>query len=188
MRYSSYFNTSTLYCLSAICVFLPGCHANLSTTTLNQSQSLPYKVAGASDANQLIMQDKLRQQGLQVITIGQDYMISVPSQVLFANQSPKITWPAYDVLNNVACFLKQYRKISVQVTSFSSHCLSDKRDRALTAARSRAVANYLWSQGIDSRFAFTEGLGSDKPIMAYSKNGDQSPNSRVEITFREAVI
>ncbi len=60
-------------------------------------------------------------------------------------------------------------------------------NRALTLARARAVGDYLWSQGVDSRFIFTHGLGSDKPIVAFTEKGDKSPNSRIEITFRDAV-
>lgn len=65
--------------------------------------------------------------------------------------------------------------------------MSVKRERALTLARSRVVSEYLWSQGVDSRIIFTQGLGSDKPITSYTLGGDRSPNARVEITFRRAV-
>ena len=65
--------------------------------------------------------------------------------------------------------------------------MSPKREHALTQARAREVADYLWSQGIDTRFIFTQGSGSDKPIGAFIERGDASPNSRIEITFRQAV-
>jgi intracellular multiplication protein IcmN len=65
--------------------------------------------------------------------------------------------------------------------------VSVTRERALTLARSRVVGEYLWSQGVDSRFIFTQGLGSDKPIMRFTQGGDFSLNSRIEITFRDSV-
>ena len=49
------------------------------------------------------------------------------------------------------------------------------------------VGEYFWSQGIDSRFIFTQGLGSDKPVVSFTQGGDSSPNARIEITFRDAV-
>lgn len=84
--------------------------------------------------------------------------------------------------------MKLFRKVSVTVTAYSNKYLSCKREQALTLTRARSVADYLWSQCIDSRFVFVEGAGSDKPIVGITQGGDQSPNSRIEITFREAIV
>ena len=165
---------------------LTGCGL-FSKQRIKQQSEFPYKVAGAKDREIVTMQARFRKYGVRVITIGQDYMISVPSSALFAEESPRIKWESYAILNSVACYLKQFRKIAVNVTAFSNKCVSAKRDRALTQARARAVGDYIWSQGIDSRFVFTQGLGSDKPIVSITGDGDKSPNSRVEITFRDAV-
>ncbi len=163
---------------------LTGCHKR--HLDLEQAK-LPYKVAGTNDRAVMAMQARFNSEGVRVITIGQDYMISIPSAALFPNESPQLTWGSYALLNAVTCYLKQFRKIGVNVTAFSNKCVSAQRDRALTMARARAVGDYLWSQGIDSRFIFTQGLGSDKPIVSFTQQGDQSPNSRIEITFRDAV-
>ena len=163
---------------------LTGCHKNQFVA---EQAKLPYKVAGASDQAMMAMQARFNKEGVRVITIGQDYMISIPSAALFPNESPQLTWGSYGLLNAVTCYLKQFRQIAINVTAFSNKCISAKRDRALTLARARAVGDYLWSQGIDSRFIFTQGLGSDKPIVGFAQRGDQSPNSRIEITFRDAV-
>jgi intracellular multiplication protein IcmN len=149
--------------------------------------TLPYKVSGARDASKASMQARFNREGIRVISMGQDTMISIPAAVLFSEESPQLTWRSYAPLNAVACYLKQFRHIVIEVTVFSSPCVSVQRERALTLARARAVGNYLWSQGVDSRFIFTQGLGSDKPIVAVVKNGDKSPNSRIEITFRDMV-
>ncbi|KTC86358.1 type IVB secretion system protein IcmN/DotK [Legionella brunensis] len=149
---------------------------------------LPRKVEGTSDKEVIRLQKRLTKCGVKVVTIGSDYMISIPSAALFADQSPRLTWESYGLLNNVVSFLKQFRKVAITVTSYSSKYVSPKREHALTLTRSRAIADYLWSQGVDSRFIFTVGAGSDKPIMAYTQGGDKSPNSRVEITFRDAII
>lgn len=163
---------------------LTGCHR---LHWSNDSPKLPYKVAGAKDHDIIAMQARLNKEGIRVISIGQDYMISIPSAVLFPNESPRLTWNSFALLNRVACYLKEFRKVAITVTAFSNKCVSARRDRALTLTRARAVGDYLWSQGVDSRFIFTQGLGSDKPIVTFTQKGDLSPNSRVEITFRDAV-
>jgi intracellular multiplication protein IcmN len=148
---------------------------------------LPCKVPGACDATIAKYLVRFNKRGVKTITMGQDYLISIPASFLFADQSPRLTWGSYSLLNEVATFMKQFRKIAVTVTSYSSKYVSVQRERALTLARSRVVAEYLWSQGVDSRFMFAQGLGSEKPIIAMRKGGDRSANARVEITFRRAV-
>lgn len=148
----------------------------------------PCKVQGACDTTIMQYMNNLNQKGVKVVSIGQDYMISIPATFLFEPQTPHIKWKSYALLNEVAVFLKQFRKISIYITSYSSKYVSVQREKALTIARSRVVSEYLWSQGIDSRFIFTQGLGSDKPIIASTSGGDFSANARIEITFRRAVV
>ncbi|RMX05277.1 protein LphA [Legionella jordanis] len=179
---------SLFYVALLASLLLQGCHRRQYFAPVGEDPQLPRKVEGASDKAVIGLQKRLSKCGAKVITIGSDYLISIPSAALFADQSPRLTWQSYGVLNNVVLFLKQFRKVAITVTSYSSKYISPKREHALTLARSRAVGDYLWSQGIDSRFIFTVGLGSDKPIMAWADGGDKSPNSRIEITFRDAII
>lgn len=180
---------STWHAVLLASLLLAGCSKEQPFQPLEDgSLRLPSRVEGAHDEVMVSIKRSLTRCGVRVITIGQDYLISIPSSALFADQSPRLTWPSYRLLNDVARFLKQFRKVAVNVTSYSSKYVSAKREHALTLARSKAVADYLWSQGIDSRFVFTEGAGSDKPIIAYAQGGDKSPNSRIEITFRDAII
>lgn len=147
----------------------------------------PCKIEGACDATIMKYISKLNKCGVKVVTIGQDYMISIPASFLFEPQTPHLKWKSYALLNQIAVFLKQFRKIAINIASYSNKYVSPQREHALTLARSRVVSEYLWSQGVDSRFIFTQGLGSDKPIIAYTQGGDNSINARVEITFRQAV-
>ncbi len=169
-----------------VCILLTGCGSKYQKPVFDQPK-LPTQVSTASDRDILKMQKKITDQGVKIIIIGQNYLISVPSTLLFANQSPKIQWEAYALLNNIACYVQQFRKISININGFSSKYVSSRREHALTLARTKEVSNYLWSQGVDSRFIFTQGLGSDKPIVGFTQRGDSAPNSRIEITFRQAI-
>lgn len=167
---------------------LTGCRGRNYVVIENEHYRLPRKVTGTADAAVIALQAKLQSCGITVITTGQDYLISIPSSFLFPEQSPRLTWHSFGVLNLVVTFMKQFRKVAVNVTSHSTKYVSTRRELSLTEARSRAVADYLWSQGIDSRFIFTEGAGSDKPITAYPGRSDKSPNSRIDITFRDTIV
>lgn len=177
-----------LFTVSLTFLLLLGCRAKVYVPEDNEALRLPRKVAWAEDKAVIKLQKALNRCGVTVITIGQDYLVSIPSQALFPNQSPELTWGSYGLLNTVVKFLQQFRKVAVNVTSYTGKYVSSKREHALTLARSRAVADYLWSQGIDSRFIFTEGVGSEKPIMMHAHGGDKSRNSRIEITFRDAIV
>src|SRR3990167_9057442 len=90
-------------------ISLLGCWGGLPTDLLK----LPKKVPGTADARAVVLQKKLVNQGVQVVTIGQDYLIAIPSQLLFPDQSPRLTWQSYYLLNQVVAYLRQFRKIAV---------------------------------------------------------------------------
>lgn len=87
----------------------------------------------------------------------------------------------------VIAFLKQFRKIAVNVSAYVTCYQSVHRTEALSRARAAVVANYLWEQGIDTRLLIVAGMGAKHPIATCGPRGDKSLNSRVEITFRDAV-
>ncbi|MGL5741191.1 MAG: type IVB secretion system protein IcmN/DotK [Legionella sp.] len=172
--------------LSAFLFVITGCKGDIWALD-KEEPKYPCKVLGACDASIMKMAKKLNKKGVQVFTVGQDYMISIPASYLFESESPRIKWKSYALLNEIASFLKQFRKIAINIASYSNKYGSPEREHALTLARSRVVSDYLWSQVVDSRLIFTQGLGSDKPIIAFTQGGDNSINARVEITFRRAV-
>jgi intracellular multiplication protein IcmN len=150
--------------------------------------TLPTRVRGTSDAAVIRKMTAFEKQGVRVITMGQNYLISIPTYRLFATQSPRLLWSSYDTLNSVVAFLNQFRKIAVNVTAYgSTDTFSNKRELALSKTRANAVANYLWSQGVDSRLVFAVGIGARQPIVRNGADSGKSMNSRIEITFRDAV-
>lgn len=170
-----------------VVVLITGCQS-AQPTFLDEPERLPAKVESASDVTIDKLQKQLNKHGIRIIYMGDNYLISIPSSMLFATQSPRLTWDSYSFLNNIVCYLQQFRKVAITITAYSSKCISEARELALTRARAVAVADYLNSQGIDSRFIFTKGAGSDKPISIDGLQNDESVNSRIEITFRHTVI
>ena len=173
------------YILLIICL-LGGCHS--SNPHLIDGHKLPSHVAGSTDAQIVKLEQTLSSKGVKIIVIGQMYLVSIPSHLIFHEQSPRIKWASYELLNQIAEYLCKFRKISLYVTTYNDCYISKKRTKALTLARSREVANYLWSQNVRTRLIFTRGEGNDKSIVAHTKCSDISPNSRVEIVFRRAIV
>jgi intracellular multiplication protein IcmN len=173
-------------CLGLMILFM-GCQSSWYPPFVDPDNLLPTRVKGASDAAVIDLMNALHVKSVKVVTIGQDYLVSIPAWTIFADQSPRLTWASYGTLETVIAFLKQFRKIAVTVTVYGTYYQSVHRTEALTRARAKAVANYLWSQGIDTRLMVASGAGLKCPIASCGPIGDRSPNSRVEITFRDQV-
>jgi intracellular multiplication protein IcmN len=170
-------------------VLLSACQSTPTPSIIRDEAILPEQVA-RGDAEIITLERRLSERGVQIVSVGQDYLLSISVLSLFGDQSPRLTWAAYDELNEIACYLRQFRKVGVEVTGYASRYVSSEREHALSSARAEAVANYLWSQGIDTRLLFSQGVGDDKPIVmaARARSGDKSPNARIEITFRRTIV
>jgi len=175
-------------CIAMICL-LSGCRRPPPPLNFEQDvYRMPRRLYGASDRVMARMvRDFNRGRVVKIITIGSDYLVALPSAALFADQSPRLLWSGRGKLNQIVMFLRQFRKVAINVTCYGSKYVSDKREHALSLARASVVANYLWAQGVDSRFIFSQGVGREKPITNYLGN-DRSPSSRIEITFRDAIV
>lgn len=178
----------TICSLLLLCCGLLGC--SKSTHFFDNDSKLPAGVENTTDESIVALYEKLVSEKVKIITMGDKYLISIPSSILFYYESPKIKWTSYGVLDDVISYLKSYRKIVVIVSAYTECYLSKDRTNALTRMRAKAVGDYLWSQDIGSGMVFTEGFGNDKPIVIWRGNtcSDYSPNSRIEITFKAVTL
>lgn len=167
---------------------MSGCQRLFSNASVQDPPQLPTNIHDGSDAQIAALYKKLTNEGVRIETMGQMYLLSIPASVLFPEQSPRIRWRSYAVLNDIVCYLQLFRKIAVHVNSYGSCYRSKDHTYALSLARARAVGSYLWSQDIDSRMVFTEGLGDGKPIVADVKCSDSSANARIEVVFRQLLV
>lgn len=141
------------------------------------------------DPDRLKQEQRLKLEGVSVIQTGQYTLVSIPAALIFAQHSPKISWGSYAILNDVACYIRMFRKVELEVDVFE-YC-QDTRARiwTLSLARASEVAKYLVGQGVDGRIIIARGLGNDKPIMANEcSNASSLANSRIEISFKDELI
>ena len=174
----------TVCSLLLLCWGLLGCS---SSRVFDDPSPLPTGVENTSDEEIVEAYDKLTQEHVQIITMGDHYLISIPSKLLFNDNSPKLKLSAYELLDDVVTYLQSFRKVAVQVRAYSNCYQSHARTEALTQTRAKIVGNYLWSRNIESSIVFTDGMGDDKPIVTSKRGWDSSPNSRVEISFKQVV-
>jgi intracellular multiplication protein IcmN len=174
------------FIISLVILLISGCHS--SSYRFNKGRPVLPSHLIPSDPEKIKQERKLTAENIQVIQQGQYILISIPAALLFANHSPQISWQSYSYLNDVACYIKMFRKVEVEVNAYDTQCDKHQRVLALTELRASNIGNYLTSQGIDSRIVFTRGMGNDKPIMKTDRQEYHFANSRIEILFKEEII
>lgn len=131
------------------------------------------------------LRDQLVHDGVQIINQADEHMLVIPSNAIFYGQTPRIAWNSYGVLNHVATYLCSFKKITVRVAGYTNSVGTSVRNLALSKARAQNVANYLWSQNIDTRLLYVKGFGSGNPIASNKTERGRIQNDRIEITFRQ---
>lgn len=136
-----------------------------------------------------LAQSKLESQGVLFVTVGQEYMVVIPSDHVYYPSSPRIMWGSYGLLNDVADYLRYFKKVSVKITAYSTGKDSFSHNELLSLARARNIANYLWSQEIDARILSVEGFnGQPAYVVPCGCTHPKMFKEWVEISFRNVLL
>ncbi len=140
-------------------------------------------VIGDSIQRHQTLQQQLAMHDVHVIEVGDKVKIVIPVDNYYVQSSPRLNAHYYPVLNKVAEFMRSIPKESVKVSVFTDNVGCEDRNLALTRGQARAMAAYLWREGIDARFIYSAGYGSHCPIAYNQLWYGRAQNRRVEITF-----
>ena len=128
---------------------------------------------------------KLRQQtagtGINVIRDGDNLVLDMPSEITFGVDSANIDPSFRSTLDQVASTLIQYEKTYVDVLGHTDSTGSDAYNQALSERRASAVADYLFTRGVQSARLATRGYGESQPKASNLDAAGRSANRRVEI-------
>jgi len=148
-------------------------------------------VIGASFGNILAshytMVDKLQYSGVQVIQVGDEIKLILPSDRFFTLHSSQLNIHYYPVLARVAQFLSQFQKISIKIAGYTDNGSTWRRDLALSRAQARHIMIYLWSYGVESRLIYAQGYGAVNPMASNMTAKGRRFNRRIEITLRKII-
>ena len=87
----------------------------------------------------------------------------------------------YPTLNSVALVLKKFNRTLVDVYGHTDSTGNEQHNYDLSQRRALSVANYLSSQGIDSRRFAVTGFGETRPVAENGSPSGRALNRRVEI-------
>lgn len=129
--------------------------------------------------------DKLQYLGVQVILVGDEVRLILPSSRFFRQGSAQLNTQYYPVLNLVGDLIRDFPKVSVKVSGYTDDLGSWRRNLALSRAQAQHIMIYLTDYGIDSRLISAQGYGNKYPIANNNRKGGPRLNNRVEITLRK---
>lgn len=121
---------------------------------------------------------------LQLVRIGEEYMIYLPSDVYFYNNSTHLNESFFPALDNIAKFINKHETELIKVAGYTDNIGNNTRNIALSRQQAQNVLNYLWRKGLNARMMYSAGYGSEFPVARNDYPDGRSANRRVQITFR----
>lgn len=130
------------------------------------------------------LQDRLENRGANIILLGDQVMIIIPSYLIFNENSAALRPQAYSTLDMVAEYVSKYPNISVKISGYTGATAPESINTVLSQQQADAVEKYLWKAGINTRVLYAAGYGSSYLI---TKNTPEwaSDNNRIVITLEK---
>lgn len=126
----------------------------------------------------------LQQAHIQVIAVGQDMMLVLPSSVFFYPDASHFNEGMIPTLDDIVAFMNQYDIETVKVAGYTNTQGSQTRNVALSRQQAQFIASQLWHRGLKSTMIYAIGYGSASPIADNCLRSGLLTNNRVQITFR----
>ncbi len=128
--------------------------------------------------------NRLRKSGIEVVRLGDNVRIVIPSDEVFYFNSTDFKNRYYPALNDVAHLLKFFPRTDIAIAAYNDAVDKSKAHQQLSTQRAEAVRSYLWAHGIDSHYTYAVGMGSKDPVANNIKSYGMRANRRIEITLR----
>jgi len=134
------------------------------------------------------------QAGGQVYQVGDYVTIEIPSDALFETNTADLLPEAEAPLKSAADIINRFPDQNVLVSGNTSGFGFSRWEQRLSEARARAIAAFLWSQGIQDvnpktfyrRHLNYVGYGDYFPVATHLNNEGIRANSRIQITIYPA--
>lgn len=132
--------------------------------------------------------DELINRGVNVITLGDQILIEVPSSRIFRPFSPYIKPQAYSTIEMIADYMNKFIKTTVKVAVYTPDTGSKTIDLALSQQQADNVAKILLRSQLNSRLLYAVGCGSSQLVVRNSLDWEGNENYRIEITFEKLPV
>lgn len=159
-------------------------------STVSGGAALPLTIAvgsvmGGAMGSQLAasqsLLEKVREQGVSVMRVGDEVTLILPTDRFFYPNSPLLQSDYAVVLDIIADYIRSEPNIMVVVAGYTDNQGLQARALALSKQRAQNVVDYLWRHHIDTRFLVAIGHGQENPIASNLTISGRADNRRIEI-------
>ncbi len=140
-------------------------------------------VGNYMDRQEEAFRNRLRGSGVSVRRVGNELILTMPSDVTFATGSAQLDPRFGPVLNDVADVLQTYPATYVNVIGHADSVGAADFNQRLSERRASAVAGDLIARGVMRDRLFVAGMGETQPIASNDNDAGRAANRRVEITI-----
>lgn len=135
--------------------------------------------------SQISLIKRLHAQGVQVVRLGDNVTIIIPSDRCFEPGTAGIDGDYDPALQNVAALLKTYGNVAITVTGYTDDVMDACQAQILTRAQADSIVAYMWAHGIAFQRMCAVGRGVQCPIAQNDTVAGSAANRRIEITLRQ---
>ena len=139
------------------------------------------------DRQQAQLRQQLQGSGVDVQRQGDNIVLAMPGDVLFAFNSDAVSPPFFGPLNAITQTINQYPATYVDVIGHADAVGGDAYNQDLSERRASSVASYLINQGVLRERLFVGGRGESQPRASNDTDAGRAQNRRVEIILRPHV-
>lgn len=127
---------------------------------------------------------KLEYNHVQVILLGDNLTLVLPSDKFFEPNSPLINPHYNSVLDQIIVLLNKFQEYDIKVVGYTDNLGWPPRNLAMSRQQAMDIADYLWRHGLNTRLIYPTGYGAENPIASNATASGRAMNRRVEITMR----
>lgn len=145
-------------------------------------------LVGGAIGNQLDRQAQelrrdLTTNGVSVVNNGNNLVVTMPQDVLFATDSAVVRADLQRDLQTLAGSLNRYPNTTVQVVGHTDNTGTAAYNQRLSTQRADAVGQILIAAGVPSSRIVTVGRGEDQPVASNLTTEGRAQNRRVEFVI-----
>lgn len=145
-------------------------------------------VASLSGCGWFAVDDQREQNDIQIVQVGQQATLVVPTDQLFYPHSANFTPHAYDILDGAAAYLSSHKVAHINIRAYMNGEATEDLNVILSKAQSGKVMNYLWAHMRSPVWMEVWGMGSHNNIAKSSNERGRQRNRRIDISFMDGTV
>jgi len=138
-----------------------------------------YSVTKSLDVTNLDKYTEIDEQNLFLAPLKKDQVVRL-NNIFFKDKTAELKPESEMELNRFVSFLKENKKIHIEISAHTDNQLNDKQSMSLSEKRAETVYNYVITKGIKEKYLSKKGYGLMFPLGFNKTEEGRALNNRIE--------